>query len=138
MPDSKSANGLTADQARAAHAALAAEIAGHDQRYHQEDAPIVSDAAYDALRRKLMSLEALHPELKPATEIGAAPASRFAKVRHAVPMLSLDNCFTDEDAADFVERVRRFLNLAEPPAFTAEPKIDGLSCAIRYEGGKLV
>jgi DNA ligase (NAD+) len=120
------------------HARLAAEIAEHDRRYHQEDAPTISDADYDALRRRLIELEAAHPELRGVAAVGAAPASRFAKVRHAVPMLSLDNCFSDDDAREFVERVMRFLNLAAPPAFTAEPKVDGLSCALRYVGGKLV
>jgi DNA ligase (NAD+) len=130
----------TVAEAAAAHAALAAEIAGHDVRYHQQDAPTISDAAYDALRRRLTDLEATYPELRSSgrAAVGAAPASKFAKVRHAVPMLSLDNCFTDDDAREFVERVARFLNLAEPPAFTAEPKIDGLSCALRYVDGVLV
>jgi DNA ligase (NAD+) len=123
---------------RIEYARLAAEIAEHDRRYHQEDAPTIADADYDALRRRLLELEAAHPELKSVAAVGAAPASRFAKVRHAVPMLSLDNCFSDDDAREFVERVMRFLNLAAPPAFTAEPKIDGLSCALRYVGGKLV
>lgn len=132
----------TLREARAEHARLRAEIAGHDRRYHQEDAPTISDAAYDALRRQIGEIEAAFPELK-APEgapggVGAAPSSKFAKVRHAVPMLSLDNCFSDEDAREFVERVMRFLNLAAPPAFTAEPKIDGLSCALRYVEGRLV
>jgi DNA ligase (NAD+) len=125
---------------RAEHARLVAEIAEHDRRYHQEDAPTISDAAYDALRRRLAEIEAVFPELRSAVAaaVGAAPAARFAKLRHAVPMLSLDNCFSDDDAREFVERVQRFLNLAESPAFTAEPKIDGLSCSLRYESGRLV
>jgi DNA ligase (NAD+) len=129
---------LTPLEARAEHARLAAELAEHDRRYHQEDAPTISDAEYDALRRELVGIEAAFPELKAVVAVGAAPASRFAKVRHAVPMLSLDNCFSDDDAREFVDRVQRFLNLAVPPAFTAEPKIDGLSCALRYEKGVLV
>jgi DNA ligase (NAD+) len=138
QPDEKPANELTPAEARALHTSLLAEIAEHDRRYHQEDAPVISDAAYDALRARLNALGAAFPDLKAATGVGAAPAARFAKVRHAVPMLSLDNCFGEEDVAEFVERVRRFLNLPAPPAFTAEPKIDGLSCAIRYEDGRLI
>jgi DNA ligase (NAD+) len=127
-------------EARAEHARLLAEIAEHDRRYHQEDAPTIPDADYDALRRRLAAIEAAHPELAGAAsaKVGAAPSSRFAKVRHAVPMLSLDNCFSDDDARDFVDRVMRFLALDAPPAFTAEPKIDGLSCALRYVDGQLV
>jgi DNA ligase (NAD+) len=140
MPDVTSSPSLTPTQARAEHARLAAEIAEHDRRYHQEDAPTIPDADYDALRRSLVAIEAAHPELAGAASmtVGAAPSSRFAKVRHAVPMLSLDNCFSDDDARDFVDRVVRFLNLDAPPAFTAEPKIDGLSCALRYVDGRLV
>jgi DNA ligase (NAD+) len=133
---------MTADEARAEHARLGAELAEHDRRYHQEDAPTISDAAYDALRRRYTDIEEAFPDLRVAGsrsgKVGAAPASRFAKVRHVVPMLSLDNAFSDEDVAEFVARVRRFLNLKEPPAFTAEPKIDGLSCSLRYEKGQLV
>jgi len=136
------ADRMSAAEARAEHASLAAELAEHDRRYHQEDAPTISDAAYDALRRRSGELEAAFPELRTAigrpAQVGAAPAARFAKVRHRLPMLSLDNAFSDEDAAEFVARVVRFLNLKETPAFTAEPKIDGLSCALRYEGGELV
>jgi DNA ligase (NAD+) len=133
---------LTPLEARIEHDALGRSIAEHDKRYHGDDAPTISDAAYDALRQRYNALEAAFPELKTATSrstsVGAAPSSRFAKVRHSVPMLSLDNCFTDDDAQDFVERIMRFLNLGEAPAFTAEPKIDGLSCALRYVDGKLV
>ncbi|MGL4240791.1 MAG: NAD-dependent DNA ligase LigA [Beijerinckiaceae bacterium] len=139
---SRPSQDLTPLEARAEHARLGEEIAAHDRRYHQDDAPTISDAAYDALKRRYAELEAAFPELKTAAsetqKVGAAPSSKFAKVRHAVPMLSLDNCFSDKDARDFVERVMRFLNLAEPPAFTAEPKIDGLSCALRYVDGALV
>jgi DNA ligase (NAD+) len=125
-------------------ARLSAEIAGHDARYHGADAPTVSDAAYDALKRRLLALEAAHPDLKradsPTAKVGAAPREAFGKVRHAVPMLSLDNAFGEADVADFVGRVRRFLGLDPllPLVFTAEPKIDGLSCSLRYERGRLV
>jgi DNA ligase (NAD+) len=137
-----SIDSLTPQEARIEHEALGTAIAEHDRRYHGEDAPIISDADYDALRRRYDALEAAFPELKSAesqsAKVGAVRAARFAKVIHSVPMLSLGNCFSDADAADFVERVTRFLNLAAPPAFTAEPKIDGLSCSLRYEGGALV
>jgi DNA ligase (NAD+) len=133
---------LTPLEARMEHGSLGAEIAAHDKRYHQDDAPSVSDADYDALRRRYDALELAFPELKSAVsqsvKVGAAPAAKFSKVLHSVPMLSLGNCFSDEDVADFVDRVCRFLNLTQPPAFTAEPKIDGLSCSLRYEGGKLI
>jgi DNA ligase (NAD+) len=135
---------LTEKQAKVEHARLAAEIAAHDRRYYQEDAPSVSDAAYDALRRRYTAIEARFPQLRTleslTQRVGAAPSARFAKVRHAVPMLSLDNAFVDEDVVDFVGRIRRFLRLAEDEeiAFSAEPKIDGLSMSLRYEGGALV
>jgi DNA ligase (NAD+) len=133
---------LTPLEARIEHDTLGVDIAAHDKRYHQEDAPLISDADYDALRQRYAALEAAFPELKTAASqtarVGAAPSSKFAKVRHSVPMLSLDNCFSDDDAKDFVDRVVRFLNLPEAPAFTAEPKIDGLSCSLRYEKGALV
>ncbi|TCT06639.1 NAD-dependent DNA ligase LigA [Aquabacter spiritensis] len=124
-------------------AALADEIAGHDRRYYQDDAPTVSDAEYDRLRRRYEAIEARFPELKGedslSDRVGAAVSARFAKIAHAVPMLSLANAFSDEEVADFVARVKRFLNLGtEAVAFTAEPKIDGLSCSLRYEDGRLV
>ncbi|MEO5336972.1 MAG: NAD-dependent DNA ligase LigA [Magnetospirillum sp. WYHS-4] len=124
--------------------ALAQEIAEHDRRYYQQDAPAVSDAEYDALRRRNEAIEALFPHLarpdSPSKRIGAAPATGFAKVRHARPMLSLANAFSPEDVADFIDRIRRFLGLAddEPVVLVAEPKIDGLSVSLRYEGGRLV
>lgn len=124
-------------------ARLTAEIAAHDRRYHGEDAPTISDAAYDALKRRLLALEAAHPELarpdSPTRTVGATPREAFGKVRHAVPMLSLDNAFDPGDVTDFVARVRRFLGIDPllPLIFTAEPKIDGLSCSIRYERGRL-
>jgi len=128
---------LTEKQAKAEHARLAVEIAGHDRRYYQEDAPIISDAAYDALRRRYEAIEKRFPDLRTleslSMRVGAAPARGFAKVRHAVPMLSLDNAFSNDDVEDFVGRIRRFLNLkgSEPIVFTAEPKIDGLSMSLR-------
>ncbi len=135
---------LTEAQAKAELERLAAEIAAHDKRYYQEDAPSVSDAEYDALRSRNEAIEARFPALvrpdSPSRKIGAKPAEKFAKIRHAVPMLSLGNAFADEDVIDFVERIRRFLGLSaeEKLAFAAEPKIDGLSCSLRYERGALV
>lgn len=134
---------LTADAARLRHAALSAEIAEADRLYHQEDAPEISDAAYDALRRDLETLEAQFPDLAgtgiASASVGAKPSEKFAKVRHAVPMLSLGNAFAEEEVEEFVARVRRFLNRPDAPlAFTAEPKIDGLSLSLRYEDGRLV
>jgi DNA ligase (NAD+) len=132
------------EDAAAEHETLAEEIRGHDRRYYQDDAPTISDADYDALRRRLNELEALHPELKtpdsPSETVGAAPSEAFAKVRHAVPMLSLSNAFSDEDVAEFVARVRRFLDLKpdQPLAVAAEPKIDGLSASLRYEKGVFI
>ncbi|MBA2126569.1 DNA ligase (NAD(+)) LigA [Hyphomicrobium methylovorum] len=125
-------------------ARLSAEISHHDALYYREDAPEISDAAYDALRRRLTELEAAHPELRredsPSETVGAAPVAAFGKIRHDVPMLSLGNAFSDEDVVEFGKRVRRFLNVAEDDTLeiTAEPKIDGLSISIRYEDGKLV
>ncbi len=135
---------LSEKQASAAHARLAAEIAAHDRRYYQDDAPTVSDAEYDRLRRRYGAIETRFPSLRSreslTAKVGAAPSARFAKVRHAVPMLSLDNAFSDEDVVDFVARIRRFLRLPEDEvvAFSAEPKIDGLSMSLRYVDGELV
>jgi DNA ligase (NAD+) len=135
---------LTEAQAKAEHARLEAEIAAHDRRYYEEDAPTVSDAEYDKLRQRYGAIEARFPRLRtPASltqRVGAAPSARFAKVRHAVPMLSLDNAFSEDDVRDFVGRIRRFLRLSddEEIAFSAEPKIDGLSMSLRYEKGALV
>ncbi len=123
---------------------LAGEIARHNRLYHNEDRPEISDADYDALVRRNAALEAAFPALvredSPSKEVGAAPAAHLSKVRHALPMLSLDNAFAEEDVADFIARVRRFLSLPadEEVALTAEPKIDGLSCSLRYEKGVLV
>ena len=135
---------LTQAQAKTELKRLAQEIAAHDERYYQNDAPTISDADYDALRRRNAAIEARFPALvladSPSRRVGAKPARGFAKLRHVVPMLSLDNAFSDEDVTDFVDRIRRFLRLPadEPLAFTAEPKIDGLSLSLRYEGGRLV
>ncbi|WP_298726903.1 NAD-dependent DNA ligase LigA [uncultured Ferrovibrio sp.] len=131
-------------QAKLEHARLEQEIAEHDKRYHQQDAPTISDADYDALKRRLLEIEARFPELATlggvSSRVGAAPAPGFAKVRHSKPMLSLDNAFAEEDVADFLGRIRRFLNLKTTDELTiiAEPKIDGLSASLRYEHGELV
>jgi DNA ligase (NAD+) len=135
---------LTLAKARAEHARLQAEIAEHDRRYHGEDAPIMSDAEYDALRRRYTALEETFPKLADADsanrKVGAAPSEKFAKVRHHVPMLSLGNIFADEEVEEFCARVRRFLALSEsaPLDVVAEAKIDGLSCSLRYENGELI
>ena len=130
-------------QAKAEIAELAKQIDAANAAYFQDDAPVISDAEYDTLKRQLMALEAAHPDLarldSPTGKVGATPADGFGKVRHRVPMLSLGNAFSDEDVGDFVDRVRKFLNLSsEEIEFTVEPKIDGLSLSLRYEGGTLV
>src|SRR5262249_50285566 len=135
---------LTEAQAKAELKRLAAEITAHDERYYQQDAPTVTDAEYDALRQRNAAIESRFPELiradSPSRRVGAAPAGKFKKVRHAVPMLSLDNAFAEQDVIDFVARIRRFLKLDEDDklVFNAEPKIDGLSMSLRYEDGELV
>ena len=135
--------GLTEKEAAAELKRLAAEIKTHDEAYYQQDAPAVTDAAYDALRARNTALEARFPKLirddSPSRRVGAALTSGFRKVQHAVPMLSLGNAFSDEDVADFIDRVRRFLTLPADAAVevTAEPKIDGLSFSARYEDGRL-
>ncbi|GGA47274.1 DNA ligase [Sphingomonas psychrolutea] len=132
------------DDAAAELARLAAEIAHHNRAYHTDDAPEISDADYDALTRRNAAIEAAFPQLmradSPSLVVGAAPAAHLAKVAHARPMMSLENAFSPDEATEFVARVRRFLNLPEdaPVALTAEPKIDGLSCSLRYEHGRLV
>ncbi len=135
---------LNETQAKVELVRLALEIERHNERYYQNDAPTISDAAYDELRKRSDAIEARFPGLvtrdSPSQKVGAAPSGRFAKVPHSVPMLSLGNAFSDEDVTDFVERVRRFLKLGEDeiPAIVAEPKIDGLSLSLRYEDGELV
>ncbi|HZT25934.1 MAG TPA: NAD-dependent DNA ligase LigA [Pseudolabrys sp.] len=135
---------LSEGQAKAELKRLAYEIALNDKRYYQEDTPKITDAAYDALRARNKTIEERFPHLvrsdSPSRRVGAAPLGRFKKVRHALPMLSLDNAMADQDVVDFVARIRRFLKLGdnETIAFSAEPKIDGLSMSLRYEAGALV
>ena len=135
---------LSSLEADAELARLATQIARHAVAYHQADAPVISDADYDALVRRNAAIESRFPLLKradsPSDAVGAAPSAHLGKVAHARPMLSLDNAFVDDDVTEFVGRVRRFLALdeTEPVVLTAEEKIDGLSCSLRYEGGQLV
>ena len=137
-------SGLTEAEAAAELERLAVEIARHDRAYHEHDTPEVTDAEYDALRRRNTAIEAKFPELirsdSPTRRVGGAPASGFAKVRHRVPMLSLDNAFGPEEFAEFCARARRFLGLAAGAAlhFVGEPKIDGLSISLTYENGELI
>ena len=143
MPADLPPDALSPLEAAAEIARLSDEIREHDRRYYQDDAPSVSDAEYDRLRRRLLALEARFPELRradsPSLNVGAGPSEKFEKVTHRVAMLSLDNAFSDEDVGDFVGRVHRFLAThGEAVAFTAEPKIDGLSLSLRYEAGRLV
>ena len=135
---------LTAKEAAAEHARLTKEISEHDKRYYQQDRPTISDAEYDELRRRYNAIEARFPDLRTieslSLKVGVGPAGRFKKVRHAMPMLSLDNAISEQDVVDFVGRIRRFLKLPddEKIAFSAEPKIDGLSVSLRYEDAELV
>src|SRR6202047_65159 len=135
---------LTKAQAKVELMRLALELEGRDKAYYQDDAPKVTDAEYDTLRQRFNAIEKRFPELvtseSPSQKVGAAPSGRFKKVRHAVPMLSLDNAFAEADVVDFVGRIRRFLKLSEDDKidFSAEPKIDGLSMSLRYEAGELV
>lgn len=132
------------EEARTKHKKLSEQIRHHDKLYYQEDNPEISDADYDSLRQELAALENTYPELvsqdSPSQTVGAAPSKGFQKVRHDMPMLSLSNVFTDEDVKGFLERIRRFLNLPDDEAIPliAEPKIDGLSCSLRYEQRELV
>src|ERR1700684_3474317 len=133
---------LTEPDAASELAHLAREIAHHDRLYHQQDAPEISDADYDALRRRNAAIEARFPHLirpdSPSTRIGGAPESGFAKLRHRVPMLSLDNAFDAAEFAEFCTRAKRFLGRSEPLSFVAEPKIDGLSINLTYEHGRFI
>src|SRR5262252_3420349 len=127
-------------QAKAELKRLAAEIAAHDKRYYQDDAPTVSDAEYDALRQRNAAIEARYPNLvrtdSPSRRIGAAPAGKFAKLRHAAPMLSLDNAFAEQDVLDFVARIRRFLRLPEETA-NAGHKIEHVLLRERIESDSI-
>src|ERR1700761_5990168 len=137
----KAVEKLTSREAEKELERLAREIAQNDRLYHAEDNPAISDAAYDALRRRNNEIEARFPDLvrpdSPTHRVGAAVSEKFAKVIHAKPMLSLDNAFTDEDVQEFAARVRKFLGLKDDAelAFNCEPKIDGLSASLRYENG---
>ena len=135
---------LSPIEAQIEYARLAEELSKHDQLYYQEDSPIISDAQYDALRQRYEALEKLFPELVTrhslTQKVGSKPSEKFAKIKHSIPMLSLGNVFTNDDVSDFVARVHRFLGQAQRLhiCFTAEPKIDGLSCSLRYERGMLI
>ena len=134
---------LSEAQAKRELKRLATEIASHDSAYYQDDQPKISDAEYDALRQRNQAIETRFPELvrkdSPSLRVGAAPQDKFEKVTHAQPMLSLSNAFSEEDVENFIDRIRRFLNLGDDPVtVTAEPKIDGLSASLRYESGQLV
>ncbi len=143
MPDLKPVEALSEAEAADELARLADELAAHDLRYFQDDAPTVTDADYDTLKRRNGEIEARFPHLvrdnSPSLRVGAARAEKFSPVEHGVPMLSLDNAFSNDEAVEFDARVRRFLRLGDEPVFyTAEPKIDGLSASLRYENGVLV
>jgi DNA ligase (NAD+) len=142
MGQGKDVDALTEAEAATELDRLAREIAAANEAYHGADAPEISDATYDALKQRNAAIEARFPRLKrsdsPSDQVGAAPSGAFAKVVHAVRMLSLENAFADGDIAEFDQSLRRFLNRAESVAYTAEPKIDGLSLSLRYEAGRLV
>ena len=142
--EDKSVDKLSSKEASAELERLAGEIAQHDAAYYQKDAPVISDAEYDALRRRNDAIEVRFPDLvredSPSKTVGAAPVGAFGKVAHKVAMLSLSNGFDDEDVVEFWNRIRRFLNLKDDETLevTAEPKIDGLSASLRYENGRFV
>ena len=135
---------LTEKQAKAEHARLQVAISQADKRYYQDDRPSITDAEYDELRKRYNAIEGRFPDLRTleslALKVGAAPSRGFKKIRHAIPMLSLDNAFAEQDVVEFAARIRKFLKLSddEKIAFNAEPKIDGLSMSLRYEDGELV
>ncbi|WP_420410344.1 NAD-dependent DNA ligase LigA [Hoeflea sp.] len=142
--ETKPVDRLSEAEAKAELERLATEIARHDEAYHGKDAPVIADAEYDALKRRNLAIEEAFPHLRladsPSLKVGAPVAEGFSKITHKVAMLSLDNAFSDDDVRDFVHSVYRFLGKLpdQSIAFTAEPKIDGLSMSIRYEDGKLV
>jgi DNA ligase (NAD+) len=144
MINPKPVDELTLEEASTDYQALTAALLEAERQYFQNDAPTLTDAEYDALRLRYVAIEARFPQLKTADslsdKVGTAPSEKFAKVRHRVPMLSLANVFSEEEVTEFVTRIRRFLGLgdSDPVIITAEPKIDGLSCSLRYEGGRLV
>ena len=144
MINPKPVDELTLEEASTDYQALTAALLEAERQYFQDDAPTLTDAEYDALRLRYVAIEARFPQLKTADslsdKVGTAPSEKFAKVRHRVPMLSLANVFSEEEVTEFVTRIRRFLGLgdSDPVIITAEPKIDGLSCSLRYEGGRLV
>ena len=135
---------LTRAEAASELERLAREISEHDERYHADDNPTVTDAEYDALRRRNLAIEQKYPDLvredSPSKRVGFVALDKFEKVTHAIPMLSLDNAFSDDDVREFADRIRRFLKLGGDDCLnlTAEPKIDGLSLSLRYEHGRLV
>lgn len=135
---------MSLESARKKHEKLSQEIEIHDQKYYHDDAPAISDAEYDLLRKELIAIEFQYPELitkkSPTQKIGTKPAKGFGKIQHAVPMLSLSNVFNEEEVNDFFDRIRRFLKLSDKEIIevVAEPKIDGLSCSLRYENGVLI
>ena len=140
----KDISALTKDEAKAELDRLASALAAANAAYHQKDAPEISDADYDAMKRRNREIEDRFPELKrsdsPSEQVGAAPSAGFQKITHSVPMLSLGNAFDDEDITEFDRSVRKYLGLGQndPLSYTAEPKIDGLSLALRYENGRLI
>ena len=142
MQQDKPIADLSSDEARDELARLSKLIAAANRAYHSEDAPQITDAAFDALKKRNAALEAAFPKLRradsPALLVGAPASEGFTKVSHSLPMLSLENAFEDSDVADFDERVRKFLGHESSLFYTAEPKIDGLSLSLRYMGGKLV
>ncbi|QPH54018.1 NAD-dependent DNA ligase LigA [Pontivivens ytuae] len=142
MADTQNIDDLTRAEAEQRLAELATRMNAADAAYHQADDPIISDAEYDRLKAEVLAIEARFPDLtradSPSKKVGAAPSDAFGKVRHRVAMLSLSNLFEAEEVAEFDTRIRRFLGTEDPIAYTAEPKIDGLSLSLRYESGRLV